>query len=92
MRTNCCTLRFSYYPPSDELNIHFDEPRPCISKEIADEIYLRLDTETREIVGLTILHFRQRFAGVKSKSLSFDLPVLADVKLLEQEGEAMGGI
>ena len=75
------TLTFSYYPPSDELNIHFGEPRPCISKEIADEIYLRLDSETREIVGLTILNFRQRFTEAKSKPLSFDIPVLAHIQL-----------
>jgi uncharacterized protein YuzE len=74
-------LRFSYYPPSDELNIHFGEPRPCISKEIADEIYLRLDSETREIVGLTILHFRQRFTGAKGKPLSFDVPVMSQIIL-----------
>ena len=79
------TLRFSYNPPSDELNIHFGEPRPCISKEIEDEIYLRLDLETREIVGLTVLHFRQRFAGAKGKPLSFDLPVLAQIKLSGRE-------
>lgn len=83
-------LKFSYYSPSDELNIHFDEPKPCISKEIADEIYIRLDIKTREIVGLTILNFRQRFKGAKNKVLSFDLPVLADIKLSKREAEALG--
>jgi len=78
-------LRFSYYPPSDELNIHFEEPKPCVSKEIADEIYLRLDIETRKIVRLTILNFRQRFKGAKDKVLSFDLPVLANIKLSRHE-------
>ncbi len=84
------TLKFSYYPPSDALNIHFGEPRPCISKEIADEIYLRLDSETREVVGLTILHFRQRFTGAKNKPLSFDIPVLAHIQLLMREAQALG--
>ncbi len=83
-------LTFSYYPAGDELNIHFDEPRPCISKEIADEVYLRLDAETREIVGLTILNFRQRFKGAKSKALSFDLPVLANIKLSKRKANALG--
>lgn len=82
-------LRFSYYAPSDELNIHFDEPRPCVSKEIADEIYLRLDMETRKIVGLTILNFRQRFKGAKGKEVFFDLPVLANLKLLKSEAESL---
>ncbi|MCS6805813.1 MAG: DUF2283 domain-containing protein [Acidobacteriota bacterium] len=83
-------LTFSYYPPSDELNIHFGEPRPAISREIDDEIYLRLDPETREVVGLTVLHFRQRFAGAKSKPLSFALPVLAHIKLSKRETKALG--
>ncbi len=82
-------LRFSYYPPSDELNVHCGEPRPCISKEIADEIYLRLDLETYEIVGLTILHFRKRFTGAKSKPLSFDVPVLAQIQLLKRETKTL---
>jgi len=82
-------LRFSYYPPSDELIIHFDEPKPCISKEIADEIYIRLDIETRKIVGLTILNFRQRFKGAKDKVLSFDLPVLANIRLSKSEAESL---
>lgn len=84
------TLRFSYYPPSDELNIHFGEPRPCISKEIGDEIYLRFDTETQEIAGLTILNFRQRFAKAKGKALSFDLPVLTQIKLSKRKAKALG--
>jgi hypothetical protein len=83
-------LRFSYNPPGDELNIHFDEPRPCISKEIANEIYLRFAMKTREIVGLTILNFRRRFKGSKDKVLSFDLPVLADIKLSKREADALG--
>jgi hypothetical protein len=84
------TLRFSYYPPSDELNIHFGEPRPAISKEIDDGVYLRLDPQTREIVGLTLLHFRRRFGRAKAKPLSFALPVLANIKLSKREAKALG--
>jgi hypothetical protein len=83
-------LKFSYYPPSDELNIHFDKPRPCISKEIGDEIYLRFDSKTYEIVGLTILNFRHRFGKAKGKILSFNLPVLAEVKLTKRKAKALG--
>lgn len=83
-------MKFSYYPPNDELNIHFGEPCPCISKEIADDIYLRFDSESREIVGLTILHFRHRFAKAKGKELSFDLPVLANIKLSKREAKVLG--
>ena len=83
-------MRFSYYPPSDELNIHFGEPCPAIAKEIDDEVYLHLDPQTREIVGLTVLHFRRRFSGAKAKPLSLGLPVLADIKLSKREAKALG--
>lgn len=71
-------MKFSYYPPSDELNIHFGEPRPCISKE------------TREVVGLTILNFRERFNKAKGKPLSFGLPVSANIKLSKQNAKVLG--
>ena len=82
-------LKFSYYSPSDELNIHFGEPRPSISKEIADEVYVRFDSETHEIVGLTILNFRHRTAGAKGKTLSFDIPISAYIELLDENTKAL---
>jgi len=85
-------MKFSYHPPSDELNIHFGEPRPCILREITDEIYLRLDKETREVVGLTILNFRQRFNKAKVKPMSFDLPVVANIKLSKRKARVLGMI
>jgi len=82
-------LKFSYYSPSDELNIHFGEPRPSISKEIADEVYVRFDSETHEIVGLTILNFRHRTIGAKGKTLSFDIPISAYIDLLSGEAKTL---
>lgn len=82
-------LKFSYYSPSDELNIHFGEPRPCISKEIADEVYIRFDSDTHEIVGLTILNFRHRTTGAKGKTLSFDIPISAYIELLDGETKTL---
>jgi uncharacterized protein YuzE len=82
-------LKFSYYSPSDELNIHFGEPRPSTSKEVADEVYVRFDSETHEIVGLTILNFRHRTTAAKSKTLSFDIPISAYIELLDGKTEAL---
>jgi hypothetical protein len=62
----------------------------CYDYSSADEIYLRLDAKAREIVGLTILSFRQRFKGARSKALSFDLPVLANIKLSKRKAKALG--
>jgi uncharacterized protein YuzE len=84
------TLTFSYEPSSDELNIHIGEPRPAISKEIDDEIYLRIDPETREVLGLTVLNFRARFGRAKAEPMSLALPVLAQLKLSKKTAEALG--
>lgn len=70
-------LTFSYHPASDELNIHLAEPRPAISKEISDEVYMRVDRETGQIIGLTVMHFQARFGRRKSPDLSFALPIVA---------------
>ncbi|MDI6735262.1 MAG: hypothetical protein QME42_03550 [bacterium] len=53
-------IKISYYKPSDELNIIFDEPRDSVCLEISDEIYLRLDPKTNAVLGLTILNFEER--------------------------------
>lgn len=84
------TLTFSYEPSSDELNIHVGEPRAALSKEIDDEVYLRLDPDTREVVGLTVLNFRARFGRGKAAPLSLALPVLAHLKLPKKAAEALG--
>lgn len=72
------------------MNIHFGEPRKAIAKEINGEVYLRLDPETREVIGLTVLHFRARFGKAKAKPLSLVLPVLAHLKLSKETAETLG--
>jgi len=49
------TVRVIYYKPSDELNIVLGDPRDSVLDEITDEIYVRLDPETEEVLGFTIL-------------------------------------
>ncbi|MCL6642464.1 MAG: hypothetical protein K6T71_03975 [Candidatus Bipolaricaulota bacterium] len=83
-------LTLAYAPSSDEMNIHFGEVRKAIAKEIEDEVYLRFDPQTREVVGLTVLHFRARFGKAKAEPLSLVLPVLAHLKLPKKMAEALG--
>lgn len=73
-------LTFTYAPASDEMNIHFGQPRQAVAQEIDEEVYLRMDPETREVVGLTILHFRARFEKATASPFSLVLPVLANLK------------
>ena len=53
-------IRILYYEPSDELNILLGEPRESVLLEIEDEIYVRLDPQTDEVMGFTILNFEER--------------------------------
>lgn len=82
-------LTVVYTPSSDEMNIHFGGVRKTIAKEIEDEIYVRLDPQTREVVGVTILHFRARFGKAKAEPLSLVLPVLAHLKIPKKMAEAL---
>ena len=56
-------IRILYYEPSDELNILLGKPRESVLLEIEDEIYVRLDPQTGEVLGFTILNFEERTRG-----------------------------
>jgi hypothetical protein len=50
---------YHYYPDSDELDlvINVDKPRAAVSVPLDDEFFfLRVDPETNELVGATILN------------------------------------
>ena len=49
-----------YDSEADVLYISFGEPRPAEGLDIGDGTILRVDPETEEIVGLTILDFTKR--------------------------------
>ncbi len=73
-------IRYSYDPKSDELNITLGKSRRAILAELEDEVYVRLHPKTNEVLGLTILHFQERFKlGRKGKRHT--LPVLGEFTL-----------
>ena len=53
-------MQLAYDQQSDVLYLSVSTPRPAISREIGDDVLLRIDTETGEIVGLTILNLSTR--------------------------------
>ena len=55
------TLQLYYDKQSDILYLSAGDPRPAISEELGDDILLRLDIETGEVVGLTVLNFSRHF-------------------------------
>lgn len=50
-------MRYSYNKDADEFNISLRKSQKAISLELSDEVYVRLQPKTKEILGFTILHF-----------------------------------
>jgi uncharacterized protein YuzE len=55
-----------YDRESDVLYLSIGDPRPAISREIGDDVLLRVDPDTAEVVGLTILNLSARFASIET--------------------------
>lgn len=73
------------------LNVHYDaemdifsawtrQPAEVVCIEPAEGIMLRLDAQTDELVGYTVLDCRQRFAGIAPDEVT--LPLVPDFALL----------
>lgn len=53
-------VNIDYDEAADTLYVALGEPREAFSIEPEEGILLRVDPDSRELVGLTILHFRRR--------------------------------
>jgi uncharacterized protein YuzE len=71
-------MKFFFDKEGDILDISLGEPKEAISKEIGDDIIIRMNSEN-EIVGLTVLNFEKRF----EKSNKEDLPLYAKFSLIQ---------
>jgi uncharacterized protein YuzE len=58
----------TYDDIADVLYISFGQPKPGIAKEIKDGDFVRTDPCTDQIVGITIMDFKERY--MKSSSTS----------------------
>ncbi|KAF5426152.1 Protein of unknown function (DUF2283) [Candidatus Methanomarinus sp.] len=80
-------LKIFFDKQGDVLDITIGEPSDAISKELGNDIVMRLDTKTKEVVGFTILNFEKRFEHLNA---SETLPIAATFshisKVLEAEG------
>lgn len=66
-------MQIAYDREADVLYLTVGEPRPAISREIGDDVLLRVDAETGEVVGMTILNLSTRDSLEK-------LPVRVDLQ------------
>ncbi len=51
------TLRFSYDKQADILDISIGRPHRAVSREIEDDVFVRLDPKSRKVLGFSILNF-----------------------------------
>jgi uncharacterized protein YuzE len=53
-------MQLAYDREADVLYLSIGDPRPAISREIGDDVLLRVDPNTGDVVGLTILNLSTR--------------------------------
>ncbi len=70
-------LIFYYDDEGDMLDISVGKPRNAISNELGDDIIERVNPETKQIIGFTILNFKKRFKGGKGAQ-AFPIPIKAE--------------
>jgi uncharacterized protein YuzE len=80
-------LKFFFDKKGDILDIAIGEQSEAISKELDNDVVMRIDPKTKEIIGFTILNFEKRFERLEN---SETLPIAATFshigKALEIEG------
>lgn len=68
-------IKIFYDKKNDILDISLGRPRRSLSKELGNDILVRVIPRTNKIVGLTVLNFEQRFSKTEQ---SQSLPVEAE--------------
>lgn len=79
-------LKFFFDKKGDVLDIAIGKPKAAISKEIDNDIIVRIDPKTKEIVGFTILNFEKRFEHVHRSETLPITATFAQVEGMEAEG------
>lgn len=59
------SFNLKYDPDTDILHVAFGKAKKAVSVEQKPEVFVRLDPKTQEIVGLTVLGFKQNFLSQK---------------------------
>jgi len=67
-------INFFFDEEGDVLDITFGKPRNAVAKELKNDIAVRVDPKSGEIVGIVILNFMKRFR-LKKKPEKIELPV-----------------
>jgi hypothetical protein len=66
-------LKLKYDRAVDVLYCSFGDPTPALSVEHEDGVVVRLNPDTEEIVGITVVDFFKRFAEKPNEAVSVPL-------------------
>ena len=67
-------INFYFDDEDDVLDISFGKPRKAVSKELKNDIAIRVDPKTGEVVGITVLNFTKRFRLTRKRE-EIELPI-----------------
>ena len=67
-------INFFFDEEGDVLDITIGKPRKAVAKELKNDVAIRVDPQSGEIVGIVILNFMKRFR-LKKKPEKIELPV-----------------
>jgi len=71
-------LRMAYDREGDVLDISIGEPKEAVSKEIEDDLFIRINPQNNEVVGISILNFEKWFKDIKDFRT---LPILGSFEI-----------
>ena len=74
-------LRFMFDEKGDILDIAIGRPKKAVSRDLGDDILIRINPKTKKVMGFTILNFRKRFKNTKSTE-KIDIPIRANISLM----------
>ena len=69
---------FWFDKEGDVLDISIGKPQKAISKEVGEDIVVRMNPKSKEVIGFTILNFTKRFEKMK-RTEKIDLPLKAKI-------------
>jgi len=71
-------MSFFFDREADILYLNLGGKRKAISKEVDDDILIRIDPETNKVIGFTILNLTTRFKKMKQPKI---LPISGELSL-----------
>lgn len=74
-------MNFFYDRKGDVLYISIGSPQQAISREVGEDILIRVHPDNDEVVGFTIFNFAERFSNIHEER---SIPLSAQLHILNE--------